>query len=117
MPGKGGDALPPGIPGTGGAGGRIRCNFHLPAADCDVSGGPSGTQHIGAKGGAGGTPAVARWVFFEGCPEGEKYKWEKHKFSVRYEEHLATKGQGSGPGPEAKSPFGRPGAVVTLVGS
>jgi hypothetical protein len=111
-PGKGGDALPPGIPGTGGAGGTIRCNFSLPATDCDASGGPSGTRHIGVKGGTGGRPAVARWVFFEGSPVGFK----DHKFGIRIETHRATQGKASGPGPEARSPSGPPGAIVRLAG-
>ena len=114
LPGEGGAGLPPGKPGTGGAGGNLTSTVAVDSKLRDLTGGPSAQRHPGTPGGAGGTPQTAYWVFFEGKPKGEGSDGAEHVFSARTERKDASAGRASGPGPQADKPKGDDGKDVAL---
>src|SRR6202000_3456196 len=95
LPGKGPSGLPPGKPGTGGAGGTLTATagnigvFHHHA---DLSGGQSGTPLAFTPGGKGGTPSPAWWCKIEANAV-------KEVNSVSWTSYQAQQGDSSGPGP------------------
>jgi hypothetical protein len=114
LPGEGGAGLPPGKPGTGGAGGNLTSTVQIDPKLRDLTGGSSAPRHPGTPGGAGGTPQTAYWVFFEGKPKGTGSDGGEHAFSARTERKEASVGKPSGPGPQADKPRGDNGQDVAL---
>jgi hypothetical protein len=111
LPGTGADAAPPGRPGTGGSGGSF-IGREAMAASFQGDGGKSGPQRQSSPGGAGGSPKLPLWVFFEGRPSGAR-----HLFTTRWEiKERATLGNSSGPGPLPRSPTGPMGTVKPVTG-
>jgi hypothetical protein len=114
LPGQGGEGMPPGKPGTGGAGGNLTSTVQIDPWFRDITGGSSAPRHPGTPGGAGGTPQTAYWVFFEGKPKGTGSDGSQHVFSYRTERKDATAGKGSGPGPQPDKPKGDNGQDIAL---
>jgi hypothetical protein len=114
LPGEGGAGMPPGKPGTSGAGGNLTSTVPIEPTFRDLTGGPSAPRHPGTPGGAGGTPQTAYWVFFEGKPKGTGSDGAEHVFSYRTERKEASAGKASGPGPQADKPKGDNGQDISL---
>jgi hypothetical protein len=113
LPGVGADSAPPGRPGSGGAGGRLRTSVDGLQQHCTLAGGKSGPRHAGSPGGPGGTPADPVWVFFEGYPEGGD-----HKITTRIEpQRPAWPGRPSEPGPPPRLEAGADGVIERLEGT
>lgn len=109
-PGTGGAGRPPGRPGIGGNGGTIRSTLDEVFAYADVSGGDSGEAIGPSKGGAGGLPAIASWVFFE-----DELQSGTHVLKGTVEEMKAMKGPDSAPGLAALEPKGNNGSCDRLA--
>jgi hypothetical protein len=113
LPGVGADSAPPGRPGSGGAGGRLRTSVDGPQRYCTLAGGRSGPRHAGSPGGPGGTPAAPVWVFFEGRPDGGD-----HKIRTRTEAPSpAQPGKPSDPGPAPLLESGADGVIERVEGT
>jgi hypothetical protein len=113
-PGQGGNGMPPGKPGTGGAGGNLMSTVQIDRKLRDIAGGRSAPRHPGTRGGAGGTPEVAHWVLFQGKPAGTGAAGANHSFGYQIVQKTAVVGKASGPGPEADKPKGDDGKDVDL---
>lgn len=109
-PGTGGAGKPPGRPGIGGDGGTLRSTLDEVFAFADVSGGDSAAAIGPSKGGAGGLPAVACWVFFE-----DELQSGIHTLKPRVEERKAVKGPDSAPGLPALELRGNSGHCERLA--
>ena len=109
-PGAGGAGNPPGRPGIGGDGGTLRSTLDEVFAFADVSGGDSGETIGPSKGGAGGLPAVACWVFFE-----DELQSGTHVLKPTVEEKKAVKGPDSAPGLAALELRGNSGNCERLA--
>ncbi|MDM0053020.1 hypothetical protein [Variovorax sp. J22R115] len=109
-PGMGGAGNLPGRPGMGGTGGTVRSTLGEVFAYADVSGGDSAKARGPSKGGAGGLPTAACWLFFEDELEGGI-----RVLTSKREIKKAVKGPDSAPGPEAFEPQGGNGACELLA--
>ncbi|MDM0109666.1 hypothetical protein QTH97_32430 [Variovorax sp. J22R24] len=109
-PGTGGAGKVPGRPGMGGMGGTVRSTLDEVFAYTDVSGGDSAKARGPSKGGAGGLPTDACWLFFEDELE-SGIRVLKSKREIK----KAVKGPDSAPGPEAFEPQGGNGACELLT--